>query len=130
MKILGLLLLLLPSQDCGIHDVIEDTVPKVVKIFGASGFKNLPGYASGVIVSPEGHILTVRSVMLQARDLRVVLWDGRVFTAEVLRSDRQKGISLLKIDAGGPLPHFDPEDPGPLRVGQWVLSIANAFKLA
>ena len=115
-----------------VQRVTRETVPRVVKIFGASGFAKLPGYSSGVLISPDGRILTQKSVLLGARKLQVVLWDGRVFPGKVLRSDPERQVSLIKIDVPGgeELPHFDMADPGPLRIGQWVLSVGNAYKLA
>ncbi|MCZ6688954.1 MAG: trypsin-like peptidase domain-containing protein [Planctomycetota bacterium] len=113
-----------------VHSAIEKAIPRVVKIVGASGIRNIPGNASGTIISRDGHILTIDSVLLKTDRLRVVLSDGRTLKAKILRRDKYRSIALLKVDAGEPLPFFPPENPGPLRVGQWVLSVANPFNLA
>ncbi len=43
----------------GLSDIIAETQPKVVKIYGAGGFQGLEAYQSGMLISGEGHILTV-----------------------------------------------------------------------
>src|ERR1700751_4642392 len=51
--------------------------PKLVKLFGAGGFKGLPSYGTGILISPKGHILTVNNHILSTADLRAHLYDGR-----------------------------------------------------
>src|SRR5262245_50170841 len=57
---------------------------KMVKIFGAGGFTRLNDFGSGVIISPDGHILTVANPLLDSPDLLVHLYDGRRMKAVVL----------------------------------------------
>src|SRR5262245_20860339 len=57
--------------------VVEQVNQKTVKLFGAGGFRSLASYGTGVLVSPEGHILTAASPLLETQDLRVHLYDGR-----------------------------------------------------
>src|SRR4051812_21410327 len=59
--------------------VAEQVNKKMVKLFGAGGFKGLPSYGSGVLVSPKGHILTANNHILSTADLRVHLYDGRIY---------------------------------------------------
>lgn len=113
-----------------VHAAIRRSVPRVVKVIGASGIRNVLGKASGTIVSAEGHILTLDGVMLKTANLRVVLSDGRILKGKVLRRDKERSIALVKVDPEEPLPYFPPEDAGPPRVGQWVLSVANPFQIA
>jgi len=58
--------------------VVAEVNKKVVKLYGSGGFQGLADYGTGVIISPEGHILTVASHMLATQDLRVHLAAGRV----------------------------------------------------
>jgi serine protease Do len=81
---------------------------------------------SGVIVSPEGYILTNNHVVDGASDVTVDLSDKRHFTAKVVGTDDRTDIAVLKIDAPGltamPLGHSSA-----LEVGDFVLAIGNPF---
>jgi serine protease Do len=81
---------------------------------------------SGVIVSPEGYILTNNHVVDGATDVTVDLSDKRHFTAKVVGTDERTDIAVLKIDAPGltamPLGHSSA-----LEVGDFVLAIGNPF---
>src|SRR5262249_35905022 len=59
---------------------------KMVKLFGSGGFRGLASYGTGIIVSPEGHILTVASHLLDTQELRVHTYDGRRFQAKIVLS--------------------------------------------
>lgn len=101
---------------------------RVVKVYGASVGRE-PGYASGVIVAADGQIVTALSVMLEARNLRVVLPDGRVLPATVQRRDPRRQLALLKVDAEA-LPFFEIGDSRTVSPGDWVIAAANPFKVA
>lgn len=83
---------------------------------------------SGVIVSKEGHILTNHHVVAGMNEIVVQLTDGRAVAAQVIGSDAQTDIAVLRIDAARiePLPLGDSDE---LRVGQTVLAIGNPFGL-
>lgn len=83
---------------------------------------------SGVLVSPDGYILTNHHVVAGANDIQIVLWDGRVTPATIAGTDRETDLAVLKID-GSNLPAMSLEAPGPLRVGDVVLAIGNPFGL-
>jgi len=99
-----------------------------VKVFGAQ-IADRDGYAAGIIVSGDGKILTADGVHLTGQNLQVVLHDGRVYSAELVRRSERWHAAILKIDAKTPL-HFKlPDEP----VGQpldWVLAVGNWYKLA
>lgn len=88
------------------------------------------GQGSGFIVSPDGYIITNHHVVAEADDgrIKVALADRRQFDAEVVGSDPQTEIALLKIDAAG-LPTLPLGDSDALRVGEWVLAIGSPFGL-
>ena len=101
---------------------------RTVKLFGA-GVGRASGYASGIIVSPTGHILTANSVILTGSRIRVVLAGGAVHYAVLVRRDRKIQTALLKIDAKTPN-YFKLPAKLPVAQGDWVLSVSNAFKVA
>ncbi len=108
--------------------LVEHTQQRVVKIYGgALGLEK--GYASGVIVRPDGTILTTLSLLLETPALRVVLPDGRRLPAEVTRRDPRAQLALLKVEATD-LPAFERGDSTALQVGDALLAAANPFKVA
>jgi serine protease Do len=82
------------------------------------------GLGSGVIVSPDGHILTNAHVVDSADSVRVVLHDGREFTAKVVGVDRPSDLAVVEIKATG-LPSLQLADSGAPRVGDVVLAVGN-----
>ena len=110
-------------------DAIAKTCPKVVKIFGAGGGKNLYAYGSGFLVSPEGHIVTVWNHILDANFVSVVLNDGRRFDGKIVAYEPSLDLCVLKIEAEG-LPYFDLKLATGVGSGTRVLGFSNAFKVA
>jgi serine protease Do/serine protease DegQ len=84
---------------------------------------------SGVIVDPNGYILTNNHVIENAQDITVRLSDSRKFTARVIGSDPKTDLAVLKVDAAGPLPAAELGDSDALRVGQWAIAIGHPFGL-
>ncbi len=83
---------------------------------------------SGVIVDPDGLIVTNHHVIQEAQEITVVLSDRREFEAKILLSDERTDLAVLKIDAKGePLPKLEIGDSDSLQVGDLVLAIGNPF---
>jgi Do/DeqQ family serine protease len=95
---------------------------------GAPGAAQQVGLGSGVIVSPEGYLLTNHHVVEDATDIEVQLQDGRSTRATVVGSDVETDIALLKIDLPE-LPVVALGDVRALRVGDAVLAIGNPFNV-
>jgi serine protease Do len=87
------------------------------------------GLGSGVIVSPDGYIVTNHHVAGNADDLEVVLSTGERYPAELVGTDPKADIAVIRIDAGG-LPAISMGDSEDLQVGQWVLAIGSPFALS
>ena len=83
------------------------------------------GTGSGVIIEPDGHILTNHHVVDGADRVVVRLADGRSFRARVIGGDPAIDIALIKIEAGQPLTAAPLGDSSTLRVGEWVCAIGN-----
>ena len=101
---------------------------RTVKIFGA-GVGRAEGYATGLIVSPQGHILTANGVLLTGERIRVVMADGKVHYAVLKRRDEAVQTALLKIDVATP-DHFMLPAKLPAKKGDWVVVVSNVFKVA
>jgi serine protease Do len=119
--------------DPSMAQLAAEIQPKMVKVFGSGGIRGVPHYGTGILVSPEGHILTVYSAMLDTPDLRVHLPDGRRFHAKVIANEPQLDVALLKVDKVNNLPFFDitKEAEKPLApVGTGVLAFSNLYEVA
>jgi serine protease Do len=84
------------------------------------------GLGSGVIVSPDGYILTNNHVVNNASEIQVSLNDGRQFTAKVVGTDPKTDVALVKIKAEN-LPAIKLTDSDKVEVGDVVLAIGNPF---
>ena len=119
----------LAQEGAGPFDLaISAARQRVVKIYGG-GIGREHGYASGVLISADGQIVTALSSLLESPALRAVLPDGRRFPASVTRRDNRRQLALLKIDADS-TPYFKLADSSELVPGQWLISAANTFKVA
>ena len=107
---------------------VDESQPRMVKVYGASAGR-VDGYATGVIVSNEGHILTTRGVFLDGRTVRVVTSDGKTHNASVLKRDRVLQVALLQLQIETPM-FFELTDQPVSEKGDWVVAISNAFKVA
>ncbi len=110
-------------------DVAERTQPKMVKIFGAGGIRGLEAYQSGFLISPDGHVLTAWSYVLDPDYTTVVLHDGRKFPAQLVGNDPRLELALLKIDATD-LDYFDLKQAVELVAGARILAFSNLFGVA
>lgn len=102
---------------------------KVVKIHGAGGVRGLEAYQSGLIVSPDGRIVTAASTVLDAAQIDCVLDDGRRFSATLVGVDPRREVAVLAIDAGD-LPSFTIEAAGRVGVATRIFAISNLFGVA
>jgi serine protease Do len=94
---------------------------------GGERTRRVESLGSGVVVSPDGYILTANHVVEGADEIKVSLADGKKeFPARVIGSDRPTDVAILKIDATG-LPAVTLGDSGQLEVGDVVLAIGNPF---
>jgi len=83
---------------------------------------------SGVIVEPDGLIVTNFHVISGADEIKVVLADRREFTATVLREDQRSDLAVLKIEPdGSDFPYIELGDSDDLEVGDLVIAIGNPF---
>jgi serine protease Do len=83
---------------------------------------------SGVIVSPEGYILTNNHVVSGAEKLTVITWDNSRHDAHVVGTDPESDVAVLKIEADH-LPAAMLGNSDSVRVGQWVIAVGNPFQL-
>ncbi|MEN3040507.1 MAG: Do family serine endopeptidase [Bacteroidia bacterium] len=111
-----------------IQTQMQPDLPPFHRLFIEDGEGLIPGSGSGVIISPDGYIVTCNHVIEKASRIRVVLYDNRTFKANVVGTDPSTDLALLKIDASE-LPYLEFGDSDQLRVGDWVLAVGNPFNL-
>ncbi|MDA8686154.1 trypsin-like peptidase domain-containing protein [Robiginitalea sp.] len=87
------------------------------------------GTGSGVIVSPDGYIVTNNHVISHANQLTVTLNNNKTYEASVVGTDPNTDIALLKITSDTPLPYLAFGDSDDVRLGEWVLAVGNPFNL-
>lgn len=86
------------------------------------------GLGSGVIISPDGYIVTNNHVIRDADKIEVTLNDNRSFNGRIIGSDANTDLALVKIEATDlPVVQFGNSDE--LKVGEWVLAVGNPFGL-
>jgi len=84
---------------------------------------------SGFIISPDGYILTNNHMVGDAETVTVQLDDGRKVTAEIVGTDPQTDVAVVKIDEDD-LPFIPLANSDTLEVGEWVVAIGNPFGLS
>lgn len=87
------------------------------------------GTGSGVIISEDGYIVTNNHVIDNADQLQVMLNNNKVYDAELIGTDPNSDIALLKIEADRALPYLAFGDSDNVKVGEWVLAVGNPFSL-
>jgi len=104
------------------------SVDAVVKLYGGKLGRE-HGYGTGFLVSTDGRIVTVLSLLVVGHDVRAVLADGREYTARVVQTDDYRQLALLQIDAEG-LPFLPLARGDSIRIGDPVIALGNWFKIA
>lgn len=87
------------------------------------------GLGSGVIISPDGYILTCNHVVDKAVEIEVNLPDGRKFPGVVKGRDIYSDLAIVKIDAEN-LPYAKMGNSDRVKTGQWAIAIGNPFGFA
>ena len=87
------------------------------------------GTGSGVIVSPDGLIITNYHVIEDASEIEVTSNKNKTYKAEIIGSDPATDLAVLKIKTNESLPFIPFGDSELARVGEWVLAVGNPFNL-
>ena len=139
-----------------IAEVVDKTAPSVVKIetvvkstINYDPFLNDPffrkffgdqlpdssrtevktGLGSGFIASEDGYIITNHHVIEGADEINVVLSTNKTYPAELIASDEELDLAVIKIDADEKLQSLTFGDSDDTRVGDWVIAIGNPYGL-
>ena len=119
------------------HEIANPLIPfEGSPLFKYFFGKNMPkkfqqeivGLGSGMIIDPEGHILTNSHVVSGATKIQVVLSDGRWFdekSLKVIGTDPKTDLAVIQITAKGPFPQVVLGDSDKMEIGQWVVAIGQ-----
>ena len=136
-----------PAEETDFTEIAEKSIHAVVHVknvstgpsssnplleffYGPSARKEqqVIGTGSGVIISPDGYIITNNHVIQGAKAIEITLNNKESYRAEIVGADESTDIALLKIDKEG-LSYLPFGDSDHLRVGEWVLAVGNPFNL-
>jgi S1-C subfamily serine protease len=108
---------------------VETVGPAVVSVYvggETEASRARGGAGSGVVVTPDGYILTNEHVVQQLQEARVAFVDGRSVGATVVGRDPSTDLAVLRAQATS-LPYAELSTATPLRVGQLVVAVGNPF---
>ncbi|MBN1272388.1 MAG: trypsin-like peptidase domain-containing protein [Candidatus Aminicenantes bacterium] len=88
--------------------------------------QTIPRLGSGIIISPDGYVLTNHHVVDKGEEFFLTLSDGRQYKGELLGSDPYTDIAVLKIRENN-LPYAELGDSDNLIIGEWAIAIGNPF---
>ncbi|MBD3218552.1 MAG: Do family serine endopeptidase [candidate division Zixibacteria bacterium] len=84
-------------------------------------------YGSGFVIRPDGYVITNNHVVQGGEKITVTLSDDRTFEANLIGTDPQTDLAVVKIDARDSLPFIELGNSDDIRVGDWVIAIGNPF---
>jgi serine protease Do len=87
--------------------------------------QEVKGLGTGMIMDPQGHILTNHHVAGGATKIEVLLSDGQRYPARLVGTDAKTDLAIIHISAKEPLPHVTFGDSDKVEVGQWVVAIGH-----
>ena len=98
--------------------------------YGSGGAqRSQVGTGSGVIITPDGYIVTNNHVIKNATHLKVTMNNNKTYEAELIGADPNSDIALIKIEADRKLPYLAFGDSDNVKIGEWVLAVGNPFNL-
>ena len=87
------------------------------------------GTGSGVIVSPDGYIITNNHVIEDSNEIEITTNDNKSYQAKIIGTDPDTDIAVLKINSNKKLPYVFFGDSDGTQIGEWVLAVGNPFNL-
>ncbi len=111
------------------NTAIKSNVNSLSDLFYGRVPRTRVGTGSGVIISPDGYIVSNNHVIANANELEITLNNRKKYKAELIATDEKNDIALLKINADFDLPYIPFANSDNLKVGEWVLAVGNPYNL-
>src|SRR6202022_1853819 len=118
---------LLDAYSNAVAKVVERVGPSVVRLDTRHGGRGRAGSGSGVILSPDGLVLTNSHVVQGAKRAEVTALDGRSLSGRVLGDDPETDLALVRIDEDATLPAAKLGNSKRLKPGEIAIAIGNPF---
>jgi S1-C subfamily serine protease len=125
----------LTAEESVVINVVKHVRPSVVNIDTEAQVQTMfgvfpqQGAGSGVIVRPDGYVLTNNHVVQGAQTIKVTMLSGKVLTGKVVGTDPIADLAVIKVSSPDPLPAAQLGSSGNLQVGQLAIAIGNPFGL-
>lgn len=116
----------IPEDFVETADIVTQAVVNIT-VKSRNSYESLAG-GSGVIISPDGYIITNNHVIEGGGKIEVTLFNKNNYTAQLIGKDPNTDLALLKIEAFG-LHALRYGDSDNVQVGEWVLAVGNPFNL-
>lgn len=113
------------------NTAIKEVYNPFEEFFGGNGRRKQQqvGTGSGVIISQDGYIVTNNHVIEGASEIEITLNNSKKIKAELIGTDKNNDIALLKIDYDGDLPYIPFGNSDNAKIGEWVLAVGNPYNL-
>ena len=121
------------SIDAVVHvkntSIVKDSDSWALQFFYGDDSRKKIGTGSGVIISPDGYIITNFHVIENSTEVIVTTNDNREYEAEIIGFDEINDIAVLKIDTDSNLDYIFFGDSDSTLIGEWVLAVGNPYNL-
>lgn len=127
----GCLALAARAEETPIQEALASAAKRVVKLYGAGGLGRAQGYGTGILVTSEGHVLTVLGPLLEADAPRAVLADGRRLEGRLVAVDPARQWAVLKFPVQtSNVFSLEEDSSAPVEPGTVVFALSNLFNIA
>ena len=121
------------SIDAVVHvkntSIVKDSDSWALQFFYGDDSRKKVGTGSGVIISPDGYIITNYHVIENSTEVIVTTNDNREYEAEIIGFDEVNDIAVLKINTDSNLDYIFFGDSDSTLIGEWVLAVGNPYNL-
>ena len=121
------------SIDAVVHvkntSIVKDSDSWALQFFYGDDSRKKVGTGSGVIISPDGYIITNFHVIENSTEVIVTTNDNREYEAEIIGFDEVNDIAVLRIDTDSNLDYIFFGDSDSTLIGEWVLAVGNPYNL-
>ena len=121
------------SIDAVVHvkntSIVEDSDSWALQFFYGDDSKKKVGTGSGVIISPDGYIITNYHVIENSSEVIVTTNNNKEYKARIIGFDELNDIAVLKIDSDSSLDYIFFGDSNSTLIGEWVLAVGNPYNL-